>query len=637
MNLIMKTSLSKITLVLFLLFIGNTNIKAAYNGDCLLDIFLAELKEKSSKEVYDYLSGMDDPKEVNLAYQAWKVLYEADKNIDRLDTTNLTELIGYIQRSEKELDAIVLKIKDAGGYASFKNTPSWFVSFVEDSYKKALKIDLEASKELVKTFSENSDLIEQWQILYDLNLSDKFRQESINIYALNSYIEKVDVISLKAFNNYVKHVLDKDAYMKSILFSNKPLYGGIKIPSELLNGIKSLSGSNIGRFKQYLGADNTGTFEIRVNAGKIERHFVDDAGVGSWKGLSGIRILPINFVITNDGTLHLGHGHFYLSGEAKSVIAAGSLVITDGKVNILTNTSGHYSPKADNLYGTERVFRALGVTSDDFKLDFRKETKTAERPAVNTTNVKQQIDDLVDLIKDVYKTEFKKDLENSKDLVQLINDKPKVIDSWQKLVDFPDLRKDIDVLKTYGEVKRLGNYSKTARPIRISEITKMHPSPKLGKEADLESLKNSLKNEGFYLQNPIKVVQLPDGTKLVMDGNHRLNGMEYFNQEIVPTHVMPLDEAIKFYGEASFIKRVKSGEIQVQGNLSTNELIKNNEVLVRHLGEENIVVSIEIAKLSGYYSGSYTQQIHRPTVSYNDLKTFAEKFMAENFPGWSKK
>lgn len=637
----MKINISKVILALFLLFLGIVRTNAAYNGDCLLTVFQSELEAKNSKDVHDYFLNKSE-EDCNKAYQAWKVLYEADKNIDRLDTTNLTELIDYIQRSEEGLNAVVLKIKDAGGYASFKNTSSWFVSYVEASYKKALKIDLEASKDLVKTFNDNSDLIEQWKILYDLNLSDKFRQESINIYALNAHVEKVlangDKISLKSFNDYVKHVLDKDAYMKSILFSNKP-YGGIKIPSELVTEIKPLSGNNSHRLKQYSGSDDTGTFEIRINGGKIERHFVDDAGVGSWKGLNGIRILPIDFVITNDGILRLGHGHFNLSSEAKSVITAGVMVITDGKVNILANKSGHYLPKADNLYESERIFKALGVTSDNFKLDFLKGTIITERPVVRTSNIKPkiQINDLVDLIKDVYKTEFKKDLENSKDLIQLINDKPKVIDSWQKLVDFPDLRKDIEVLKTYGDIKRIGNYSETAKPIRISELTKMHPSPKFGKEANLESLKNSFKNEGFNLQKPIKVVLLPDGTKLVMDGNHRLNGMEYFNQKIVPTHVMTLDKAIKVYGEASFLKRVKSGEIQVQNNLSTNELIKNNEVLIRHLGEENIVVSLEIAKLSGYYSGSYVQQINRPTVSYNELKTFAENFMIENFPGRSKK
>ena len=366
----MKKNILKITLVLFLLFLGTVKTNAACNGDCLFHVFQLELDKKDSKEVFDYFLNKSK-EDCNIAYLAWEVLYKTDTSVDRLDTNNLEEIIGYIKRSENELDVIIKNINDAGGYVSFKSTPSWFVSFVDEPYKKVLKEDLEASEELVKLFHK----------------------------------------------------------------------------------------------------------------------------------------------------------------------------------------------------------------------------------------------------------------------------KPEVIASWQKLVDYPYLRKDIEILKTYGNLKRIGNYSNTVKPVRISELTKMHPTPKLGKEAEFESLINSLKNEGFNLQEPIIAVQLPDGTKLVMDGNHRLDATIKLcgEKSVADVKVITQEQAIKKYGEASFFKRVRSGEIQIQGNLPNEVLIKENADLIRQLGEENIVVSLKISKLSGFYKGLYKQPITRQGVTEEDLDAFSKSFMDQNFPSWESK
>jgi RHS repeat-associated protein len=53
-----------------------------------------------------------------------------------------------------------------------------------------------------------------------------------------------------------------------------------------------------------------------------------------------------DFVITNSGELKIGSGHYYLSGGASSVKAAGRLKIWNGKVTYLNANSGHYRPNA---------------------------------------------------------------------------------------------------------------------------------------------------------------------------------------------------------------------------------------------------------------------------------------------------
>jgi len=51
-----------------------------------------------------------------------------------------------------------------------------------------------------------------------------------------------------------------------------------------------------------------------------------------------------DYVITNSGELKIGSGHYYLSGGAESVQAAGRLKIYKGTVTPLNGNSGHYRP-----------------------------------------------------------------------------------------------------------------------------------------------------------------------------------------------------------------------------------------------------------------------------------------------------
>jgi outer membrane protein OmpA-like peptidoglycan-associated protein len=50
------------------------------------------------------------------------------------------------------------------------------------------------------------------------------------------------------------------------------------------------------------------------------------------------------FVLTADGELRIGGGHFYLADQADYVEAAGAIYLERGKITLIENNSGHYQP-----------------------------------------------------------------------------------------------------------------------------------------------------------------------------------------------------------------------------------------------------------------------------------------------------
>ncbi|MGH9857105.1 MAG: hypothetical protein ACRD4B_04600, partial [Acidobacteriota bacterium] len=55
------------------------------------------------------------------------------------------------------------------------------------------------------------------------------------------------------------------------------------------------------------------------------------------------------FVMTADGELRIGGGHFYLADDADYVRAAGAIGLERGKIVIIRNNSGHYQPMNQEL------------------------------------------------------------------------------------------------------------------------------------------------------------------------------------------------------------------------------------------------------------------------------------------------
>lgn len=78
---------------------------------------------------------------------------------------------------------------------------------------------------------------------------------------------------------------------------------------------------------------------------------------------NGIRYA--NFVIDENGELHLGNGHSFLA-NGKSVKAAGTIKINkQGHIRKISNTSGHYQPTvAETLTYTSKL-KALGLKIDN--------------------------------------------------------------------------------------------------------------------------------------------------------------------------------------------------------------------------------------------------------------------------------
>jgi len=68
-----------------------------------------------------------------------------------------------------------------------------------------------------------------------------------------------------------------------------------------------------------------------------------------------------DFVVTNEGKLMIGTGHYHLSKGAESVQAAGQLSIYKGKVTNINNSSGHYQPSVDEAKQFGNILKETGV------------------------------------------------------------------------------------------------------------------------------------------------------------------------------------------------------------------------------------------------------------------------------------
>jgi RHS repeat-associated protein len=76
----------------------------------------------------------------------------------------------------------------------------------------------------------------------------------------------------------------------------------------------------------------------------------------------------IDFVITKDGNLVLGNGHYNLSDEAEFVKGAGKLMFVNGKVTNITNNSGHYQLNKKELNKAADRIRTMGIASESMKV-----------------------------------------------------------------------------------------------------------------------------------------------------------------------------------------------------------------------------------------------------------------------------
>ena len=72
-----------------------------------------------------------------------------------------------------------------------------------------------------------------------------------------------------------------------------------------------------------------------------------------------------DFVVTKDGKLLIGYGHYKLSKKQDIIKAAGRIKIDEnGKINYIDNVSGHYRPTQMNLAQIADLFMKMNLTAD---------------------------------------------------------------------------------------------------------------------------------------------------------------------------------------------------------------------------------------------------------------------------------
>ena len=75
-----------------------------------------------------------------------------------------------------------------------------------------------------------------------------------------------------------------------------------------------------------------------------------------------------DFIVTEPGELKVGNGHYYMSGQAENVQAAGSIRLHNGQVVEINNVSGHYAPSAAEAKNFPSILSNTGVNTSKAKL-----------------------------------------------------------------------------------------------------------------------------------------------------------------------------------------------------------------------------------------------------------------------------
>lgn len=380
--MVLKTKIRDLLFLLVYLFVGFQDLNSQGDECPTINICIEEIRKiEEDLPYYEQVVHSHFSEKEGAAYDAWRVLYEAAPNVNRMNVSILEEIEDYFSASGRQVDDVIQEIKAFSlGYEGWsiqklnppKSTSRYSIDELLENVdysankKKYLELDLKASDALAKALGADEEMLEAWSLFYEIKVSDAMRNEVGSISAMASYVRKIkqDNLSftLESFNQFVKDKLDKSAYVKSILYPIQS-YGGIKISNELLSKVPLVIAKESS--SQLSGTGKFGAYEVRLQDGQIQNFAIDSNGDSYWEAFNKLSE-DINFVITNDGRLKLGHGHYNLSGQARTVFSAGKLVIKNGEITHIYNYSGHYQPSIDNLNKVAEVFEKLGVVSNDF-------------------------------------------------------------------------------------------------------------------------------------------------------------------------------------------------------------------------------------------------------------------------------
>ncbi len=93
-----------------------------------------------------------------------------------------------------------------------------------------------------------------------------------------------------------------------------------------------------------------------------------------------------------------------------------------------------------------------------------------------------------------------------------------------------------DYGNTPTTIRRVGA-NPNAVEIPVGQLNPIHPVPRIGKEADIPTLKKLIMDNGYDVSRPVSATRLPNGDLIVTGGHHRLEAMKQLNQTTVPVRI----------------------------------------------------------------------------------------------------
>ncbi|WP_143569742.1 ParB N-terminal domain-containing protein [Tenacibaculum agarivorans] len=180
----------------------------------------------------------------------------------------------------------------------------------------------------------------------------------------------------------------------------------------------------------------------------------------------------------------------------------------------------------------------------------------------------------------------------------------------EHLTDFVQLGGNKAKYKNIRIVPEGKPYPEDFSDIEISELTPMHPAPRASQSDAVEKYIKKIKEDGFKVVNaedginPVRVVKLPDGTNIVMDGMHRVEAMRQLEENYIP---------VLFITYESLEDAVKKG------------------MGIALL--ENVYQVLHIGKRTGYYKGTWMPEIpNMKKWKRNEILEEVNDFMSKEFP-----
>ncbi|TCI84693.1 ADP-ribosyltransferase domain-containing protein [Tenacibaculum sp. M341] len=184
------------------------------------------------------------------------------------------------------------------------------------------------------------------------------------------------------------------------------------------------------------------------------------------------------------------------------------------------------------------------------------------------------------------------------------------VDKAQKAVE---KLKSLDVSNNsvYKNIEIVGSpYPDSYRDVEISTLTTLHPVPRKTQPNGVNSVMEKIKAEGFHIRgndgahsSPVRVVELPDGTKVVIDGMHRVAAMQKLEETHIPVSYYTYDEVFKAF----------------EAGMNRNSI-------------DNIFITLHIGKRTGYYSGDWMPNIPWESNGRNEALSEVDDFMKKEFP-----